>query len=65
MNKASEDISKKPVSTELGEEPVSLEDVGQDAPDVRRRRDVLLRPSASGFRLSLRRNGLSCLIREV
>jgi hypothetical protein len=36
--KASEEIAKKPVSTELGEEPVSLEDVGLDGPNVRRRR---------------------------
>jgi hypothetical protein len=36
--KASEEIAKKPVSTEPGEEPVSLEDVGLDAPNVRRRR---------------------------
>jgi hypothetical protein len=38
MKKASEEITKKPVSTEPGEEPVSLEDVGLDAPNVRRRR---------------------------
>jgi hypothetical protein len=36
--KASEEIAKKPVSTEPGEESVSLEDVGLDAPNVRRRR---------------------------
>jgi hypothetical protein len=36
--KASEEIAKKPISAELGEEPVSLEDVGLDAPNVRRRR---------------------------
>jgi hypothetical protein len=36
--KASEEIAKKPVSSEPGEEPVSLEDVGLDAPNVRRRR---------------------------
>jgi hypothetical protein len=36
--KTSEKIAKKPVSTELGEEPVSLEDVGLDAPNVRRKR---------------------------
>jgi hypothetical protein len=36
--KALEEIAKKPVSTEPGEEPVSLEDVGLDAPNVRRRR---------------------------
>jgi hypothetical protein len=36
--KASEEIAKKPVSTEPGEEPVSLEDVRLDAPNVRRRR---------------------------
>jgi hypothetical protein len=36
--KASEEIAKKPVSTEPEEEPVSLEDVGLDAPNVRRRR---------------------------
>jgi hypothetical protein len=35
---ASEEIAKKPVSTEPGEEPVSLEDVGLDASNVRRRR---------------------------
>jgi hypothetical protein len=34
--KASEEIAKKPVSTEPGEEPVSLEDVGLDGPNVRR-----------------------------
>jgi transposase-like protein len=32
--KASELIAKKPISTEPGEEPVSLEDVGLDAPNV-------------------------------
>jgi hypothetical protein len=37
-NKASEEITKKPVSTEPGEEPASLEDVGLDAPNVRWRR---------------------------
>jgi hypothetical protein len=36
--KASEEIAKKPVSIEPGEEPDSLEDVGLDAPNVRRRR---------------------------
>jgi hypothetical protein len=36
--KASKEISKKPISTKLEEEPVSLEDVGLDAPNVRRRR---------------------------
>jgi hypothetical protein len=36
--KASEEIAKKHVSTEPWEEPVSLEDVGLDAPNVRRRR---------------------------
>jgi hypothetical protein len=36
--KASEEIAKKLVSTEPGEEPISLEDVGLDAPNVRRRR---------------------------
>jgi hypothetical protein len=35
--KASEEIAKKPISTEPGEEPVSLKDVGLDAPNVRRR----------------------------
>jgi hypothetical protein len=35
--KSSEEIAKKPISTEPGEEPVSLEDVGLDAPNVRRR----------------------------
>jgi hypothetical protein len=39
MKKASEEIGKKSVSTEPGEEPVSLEDVGLDAPNVRRRRE--------------------------
>jgi hypothetical protein len=34
--KASEEITKKPVSTEPGEEPVSLEDVGLDGPNVKR-----------------------------
>jgi hypothetical protein len=38
MNKASEKMAKKLVSTEPGEEPVSLENVGLDAPNVRRRR---------------------------
>jgi hypothetical protein len=36
--KASEEIAEKLVSTEPGEESVSLEDVGLDAPNVRRRR---------------------------
>jgi hypothetical protein len=40
--KASEEIAKKPVSTEPEEEPVSLEDVGLDAPNVRRRRGRVL-----------------------
>jgi hypothetical protein len=35
-NKASEEIAKKPISTEPEEEPVSLEDAGLDAPNVRR-----------------------------
>jgi hypothetical protein len=38
MKKASKEIAKKPVSIEPGEESVSLEDVGLDAPNVRRRR---------------------------
>jgi hypothetical protein len=36
--KASGEIAKKPISIEPDEEPVSLEDVGLDAPNVRRRR---------------------------
>jgi hypothetical protein len=36
--KASEEMAKKPVSTEPAEEPISLEDVGLDAPNVKRRR---------------------------
>jgi hypothetical protein len=36
--KASEEIAKKPVSIELREEPVFLEDVGLDGPNVRRKR---------------------------
>jgi hypothetical protein len=36
--KTSEEIANKHVSTEPGEEPVSLEYVGLDAPNVRRRR---------------------------
>jgi hypothetical protein len=38
MKKASEEIAKKPVSTKPEEEPVSLEDIGLDGPNVRRRR---------------------------
>jgi hypothetical protein len=38
MKKASEEIAKKLVIPEPGEEPVSLEDVELDAPNVRRRR---------------------------
>jgi hypothetical protein len=38
MKKASEEIAKKHVSTKPEEEPVSLEDVGLDGPNVRRRR---------------------------
>jgi hypothetical protein len=38
MKKAAEEIAKKPVNTEPGEEPVSLEDVGLDGRNVRRRR---------------------------
>jgi hypothetical protein len=34
--KASEEIAKKPVNPELGQEPISLEDIGLDAPNVRR-----------------------------
>jgi hypothetical protein len=37
--KASEDIAKKPVNPEPGQEPISLEDVGLDDPNVRRRRE--------------------------
>jgi hypothetical protein len=36
--KASKEIAKKPVNPESGQEPISLEDVGLDAPNVRRRR---------------------------
>jgi hypothetical protein len=36
--KASEEIAKKPVNPESGQEPISLEDVGLDAPNVRRRK---------------------------
>ena len=36
--KASEELAKKQVNPELGQEPVSLEDVGLDGPQVRRRR---------------------------
>jgi hypothetical protein len=36
--KASEKIAKRPVNPEPGEEPISLEDVGLDGPQVRRRR---------------------------
>jgi hypothetical protein len=36
--KASEEIAKKPISIEPGEEPFSLEDVGLDAINVKRRR---------------------------
>ena len=36
--KASDELAKKPVSPDPGEEPVSLEDVGLDGPNVRRRR---------------------------
>jgi hypothetical protein len=38
MKKASEEIAKKPISTEPVEKPVSLEDVGLDVPNVKRRR---------------------------
>jgi hypothetical protein len=36
--KASEEIAKRPVNLEPGDEPISLEDVGLDGPQVRRRR---------------------------
>jgi hypothetical protein len=36
--KALEEIAKRPVNPELGEEPISLEDVGLGGPQVRRRR---------------------------
>jgi hypothetical protein len=36
--KASEGIAKRPVNPEPREEPISLEDVGLDGPQVRRRR---------------------------
>jgi hypothetical protein len=36
--KASEEIAKRPVNPEPREEPISLEDVGLDGPQVRRRR---------------------------
>jgi hypothetical protein len=36
--KASEEIAKRLVNPELGEEPISLEDVGLDGPQVKRRR---------------------------
>jgi hypothetical protein len=34
--KASEEIAKKPVNPEPGQEPISLEDVGLDAPNVKK-----------------------------
>jgi hypothetical protein len=37
-NKASEEIAKRPVNPEPGEEPISLEDVRLDGSQVRRRR---------------------------
>jgi hypothetical protein len=43
MKKASEEIATKPVSTEPGEEPVSVEDVGLDGPNVRRRRGCVVK----------------------
>jgi hypothetical protein len=36
--KASEEIAKRPVNPGSGKEPISLEDVGLDGPQVRRRR---------------------------
>jgi hypothetical protein len=36
--KTSEDIAKRPMNPEPEEEPISLEDVGLDGPQVRRRR---------------------------
>jgi hypothetical protein len=36
--KASEEIAKKPINPEPGQEPISLKDVGLDAPNVRKRR---------------------------
>jgi hypothetical protein len=36
--KASEDIAKRPINHELGQEPISLEHVGLDGPNFRRRR---------------------------
>jgi hypothetical protein len=36
--KASEEIANKPVNPEPWQEPISLEDVGLDVPNVRKRR---------------------------
>jgi hypothetical protein len=41
--KALEEIAKRPVNPEPGEEPISLEDVGSDGPQVRRRRGRALK----------------------
>jgi hypothetical protein len=38
MKKALEDLANKTVSPDRGEEPISLEDVGLDGPNVRQRR---------------------------
>jgi hypothetical protein len=63
--KASEEIAKKPVNPEQGQEPISLEDVGLDAPNVRRRRERAVKTFSSGLRTSRRRNGVACTTQEA
>jgi hypothetical protein len=63
--KASEEIAKKPVNPEPGQDPISLEDIGLDAPNVRRRRGRAVKTFSHGLRTSRRRNGVSCTTQEM
>jgi hypothetical protein len=60
MKKVSEEIAKKPVSTEPGEEPVSLEDVGLDAPNVRRRRGRAVKTFSQWIQNEPKESSTSC-----
>jgi hypothetical protein len=65
MKKALEEIAKKPVSTEPREDPVSLEDVGLDAPNVRRRRERVVKTFSQWIQNEPKEKCPSCLIKEV
>jgi hypothetical protein len=63
--KASDEIAKKSVSTEPGEEPVSLEDVGLDGPNVRRRRGRAVKTFSQWIQNEPKEKWSLLLIREV